>query len=202
MAKDETDGQEQTSGSDKGDSSKKMILIAAVAGLVLVGASVGVTVYFTGGGDHSKDKVVSKEESKGSKKKHKEDVRKAEAAEEEAEEEEIEEEEEHKQAFYSSLAPAFVVNFQSKDSKARFLKLELDVVTRQEEQIESIKTHMPKIRNNLVLLFSRQVYEDLISHEGKERLRAEALAEIQNVLKKETGKKAVEEVFFTSFVMQ
>jgi flagellar FliL protein len=165
-------------------------------------------MYFMGGGDHSKDKVVSKEESKGSKKKHKEDVKKAEAADEEAEEEEIEEEEEaeeeeeHKQAFYSSLAPAFVVNFQSKDSKTRFLKLELDVVTRQEEQLESIKTHMPKIRNNLVLLFSRQVYEDLISHEGKERLRAEALDEIQKVLKKETGKKAVEDVFFTSFVMQ
>ena len=38
--------------------------------------------------------------------------------------------------------------------------------------------------------------------EGKERLRAEALATVKKVLEGETGTADVEQVFFTSFVMQ
>ena len=41
-----------------------------------------------------------------------------------------------------------------------------------------------------------------VIREGKEKLRADALAEIQKVMKAETGKPGVESVFFTSFVMQ
>jgi flagellar FliL protein len=205
MSNDGADGKEQAPASNK-----KMILIFAVVALVLVGAAVGGTMFFMGGEDHGKQHVAGKKDAKRSKEKGEDKEAKAEDAgdeevsEEDVEEGEAEDEEEgaHKQAFYSSLAPAFVVNFQGKDSKSRFLKVELDVVAREEESLEAIKTHMPKLRNNLVLLFSRQIYEDIISHEGKERLRAEALTEIQKVLKKETGKKAVEDVFFTSFVMQ
>jgi flagellar basal body-associated protein FliL len=56
-----------------------------------------------------------------------------------------------------------------------------------------------------VLLLSRQVYEDLLSNEGKEKLRAEALAEVRAVLDKRAGKKSgkgVEDLYFSSLVMQ
>lgn len=103
---------------------------------------------------------------------------------------------------YFSLEPAFVVNFQSDNRRARFLQTSLDVVTRDQAVIEALKAHMPAIRNNLLLLLSRQTYEDLISHQGKEALRAEALASIQHVLEAELGAPGVEDVFFTTFVMQ
>jgi flagellar FliL protein len=75
-------------------------------------------------------------------------------------------------------------------------------MTREEDVVEELKTHMPVIRNNLVLVFSDQTYDTISTAEGKQKLRDEALAEIKQVLKKETGKTGVEEVYFTSFVMQ
>ena len=50
--------------------------------------------------------------------------------------------------------------------------------------------------------FGNQNPETLNSREGKEKLRNETLAEIQKVMTEETGEKGVENVFFTSFVMQ
>ncbi|UCE77348.1 MAG: flagellar basal body-associated FliL family protein, partial [Gammaproteobacteria bacterium] len=67
---------------------------------------------------------------------------------------------------------------------------------------DSIKEHRPAIRNNLVMLFSSQDPHALNTRDGKEKLRDETLSEVQKVLKQETGSPGVENVFFTSFVMQ
>jgi flagellar FliL protein len=48
---------------------------------------------------------------------------------------------------------------------------------------------------------SNRNYQSLISREGKEKLRQEALAEIQAVQHKEGGPD-VDDVLFTSFVVQ
>jgi flagellar FliL protein len=42
----------------------------------------------------------------------------------------------------------------------------------------------------------------LNTREGKEKLREETLEEVQKVLLEETGEPGVDNVFFTSFVMQ
>ena len=102
---------------------------------------------------------------------------------------------------YVPLDPPFVVNF-SADTDIRFLQVTVEVGTRRPELIEVIKEHRPAIRNSLVMLFSSQDPYALNTREGKESLRAEALSEIQRVMKDETGEKGVENVFFTSFVMQ
>ena len=61
---------------------------------------------------------------------------------------------------------------------------------------------MPVIRNNLVLLFSKQEYEALIPLEGKEKLREQALGEIRTIVGTELADATVEDLLFTSFVMQ
>lgn len=103
---------------------------------------------------------------------------------------------------YLSLAPPFVVNFQSASARARFLKVELDVMTHDAAHLPEVEKHMPAVRNAVVLLLSRQTYDELMAHEGKERLRAEVLAEIRRVLEAQAGAPIVEDVYFTSFVMQ
>ncbi|MDT8387908.1 MAG: flagellar basal body-associated FliL family protein [Thiogranum sp.] len=102
---------------------------------------------------------------------------------------------------YVPLDPPFVVNF-SADSDIRFLQITLEAGSRDPAVIESIKAHRPAIRNSLVMLFSSQDPQALNSREGKEQLRAATLAELRKVLKIETGVSGVENVFFTSFVMQ
>jgi flagellar FliL protein len=106
------------------------------------------------------------------------------------------------EALYVALDPAFVINFHDANDRRRFLKAELSVVTRDPETEAALIKHMPMVRNALVLLFSRQVYEDLVPHEGKEALRAQARDEIAMVLSTEAGSADVEDVLFTSFVMQ
>ena len=102
---------------------------------------------------------------------------------------------------YVPLDPPFVVNF-SGDSDIRFLQVTVELGTRDPEAIERVKEQRPAIRNSLVMLFSGQDPYVLNTREGKEKLRTDALSEIQKVMKAETGKPAVESVFFTSFVMQ
>ena len=53
-----------------------------------------------------------------------------------------------------------------------------------------------------MLLLSSKTYNDLITAEGKETLRKEILAEVKKILKRETGKDNIENIYFTSFVMQ
>jgi len=102
---------------------------------------------------------------------------------------------------YIPLDPPFVVNFNS-DSDVRFLQITVEAGTRDPEAVERVKEQRPAIRNSLVMLFSSQDPAALNTREGKEKLRADALVEIQKVMKAETGKPGVESVFFTSFVMQ
>jgi flagellar FliL protein len=104
-------------------------------------------------------------------------------------------------AIYIPIDPAFVVNF-AEGSRARFLQVTVEVMTRNTHVEEQIRTHMPVIRNNLVLLFSSQTYEGVSTLEGKEALREEALTVIQKILEEETGDPGIEAVYFTSFVMQ
>jgi flagellar FliL protein len=104
-------------------------------------------------------------------------------------------------AMYIPLDPAFVVNF-AESNRARFLQVTVEVMTRNPQVEEHIRTHMPVIRNNLVLLLSSQTYEGVSTLEGKEALREEALTVIQKILEEETGDPGIEAVYFTSFVMQ
>lgn len=102
---------------------------------------------------------------------------------------------------YQTMEPSFVVNLDEADH-ARFLQVQVEVMARESEALEAVGRYNPRIRNALLMLFSQQHVAELGSREGKEKLQASVLAEIQNVLRDETGHPGVEAVYFTSFVMQ
>lgn len=105
-------------------------------------------------------------------------------------------------AMYVKLDPPFVVNFESK-GMMRFLQVSVEVMTRDQATAEMLKLHDPMLRNDLLLLLGNQTYDTISTREGKERLRTEALQAIAKVIEKEGGTaKSVEELYFTSFVMQ
>lgn len=104
-------------------------------------------------------------------------------------------------AAYLSLDPPFVVNLESADD-SRYLQTEIQLMGRDPVALEAAKTHLPRIRNALLMLLSQQAPADLATREGKEKLQQAALSEVQKVLEAETGKPVVEAVYFTSFVMQ
>ena len=105
----------------------------------------------------------------------------------------------HASLFYP-IDPPLVVNFED-GSAVRFLQISMEVMGKDQKGIDSVQKNMPLIRNNLLLLMSNRDYQSLMSREGKEKLRQEALTEIRAVQKKQ-GSPDVDDLLFTSFVVQ
>jgi flagellar protein FliL len=161
--------------------SNKLLLIIVVALLTSVLAGGGA-YWFATKGDHE----TSAEETDGeSKAKSKSKAEKPKAP-----------------AIYVEFDPPFVVNFEAR-GMTRFLQVSLQVLTRDPITADMIKQHDPVIRNDLLLLFGNQTYETISTREGKDQLRAAALEAIAKIIQSEGGDgKNVEQLYFTSFVMQ
>ena len=112
-----------------------------------------------------------------------------------------EEPEELAPPIYLPLDPPLVASFEDRQA-VRFLQLTLEVMARDQEAIDAVQTHMPVIRNNLLLLMGGRTLTELTSREGKEGLRQESLEEIQRILTVNYGEPGVEELYFTSFMVQ
>jgi flagellar FliL protein len=103
---------------------------------------------------------------------------------------------------YVALDPPFVVNFEG-EQLVRFLQITVQVMTRDPATVEVLKANDPVVRNDLLMLFANQKYEVVAARAGKEKLRSDALTAIRHVVESSGGKADhVEQVYFTSFVMQ
>jgi flagellar FliL protein len=179
----------------KGSGMLKMLLLALGMVLLSAGSAIGA-LYFAGAGpfaapasdDESADAQAGAKDKSGKKKKKAKDGQAA-------------EENKPQSVSYLALDPPFVVNLRN-PTEARYLQVNMEVMARDPQVIEDVKKHMPAIRDSLLLLLSSQTYETLASAEGKERIRAEALAAVQKILQTHTGKPGVEAIYFTGFVMQ
>lgn len=85
---------------------------------------------------------------------------------------------------YVEIQPAVLVNYGG-PGRIKYLKLEMAVRVADGSIVEHVKHHMPLIRNNLILLFSKQTEEAVGSVEGKEAMRQAALEEVRKVLEEE-----------------
>ena len=152
----------------------KLIIVIVVAMLVAVGLSIGGTLYFMGKGDDlDADKAQESAAAVSGK----------------------------QPAIYEVLMPAFVVNF-SHNGRQRYMQVSIALMSRDQAALDALKVHMPLLRNRLVMLFSSQDFEALKTPVGKETLRQQATASVQELAQKEIGKLAVEQVLFTNFVLQ
>lgn len=176
MAADEEQEEGQAEAASTGNR-KKLIILGAVC-LVLIIASVVGTMFALNMFSGAEEEMV-----------------KAELAPAEPQAEDA------KPAIYYPLKPAIIVNFQAR-GRQRFLQAELTLLVRDETVIQAVETHMPMIRNSLVMLFGGQTYEELQTAEGKELLQEEAVQQLRALLEQETGQPGVEKVLFTNFVMQ
>lgn len=105
-------------------------------------------------------------------------------------------------AIYVTLEPPFVVNFKA-GKPAKFLQVSMEIMTRAPEAAQILKENNPLLRNDLLMLFGGQEYDDVATPDGREALRAHALDTARGVVKKEGGKPTdIEAVYFTSLVMQ
>ncbi len=151
---------------------KKKLILIFVGALLLVGAAVGGTLMFVGGGNSEEASITEEEQV----------VEKGDPS-------------------YIDLKPAFTVNLDPEDSVG-FLQIAIQVLTHSDDVAAAIEKHKPLIRNNLVTLFSQQKSINLRAPEGKEALQKDTLALVQKVIDEQGGGGEVDNIFFTSFVMQ
>jgi flagellar FliL protein len=106
-----------------------------------------------------------------------------------------------KEPMYFSMAPSFVVNLQN-ERGIRFLMVEIDLMSRKDDVFSRIEQYEPRIRNDLLMLFSKLDRDAIATAEQRQGLQSEALVAINKVLTSESGKDGVEAVYFTKFVIQ
>lgn len=148
-------------------------LIMGVAALALVGGGVFAGMTFLGGDEPAADEALA-EDAAPSK----------------------------GPALYTSLHPPLVVNFKDSVGDAHFMQVTMEVMAREQTIINSVREHTPVIRNALILLYSGAIYEEVVTLEGKKKMLADGLAEIQAVMNEQIGEPGVEAVYFTALVIQ
>jgi len=151
---------------------KKKMIFIILGAVLLVGGSIGGTLLIVGGGDDS--------------------------AEAEVEEEVVVTRDDPS---YIDLKPAFTVNLAPEDPVG-FLQISMQILTFNDDVAKDLEKHKPLIRNNLLVLFGKQKSAELRVPEGKEKLQKSALETVQTVVNEHGSGGEVDNVFFTSFVMQ
>lgn len=102
---------------------------------------------------------------------------------------------------YYPMEPEFIVNFMAR-GRQRYMQVGLSLKIADPDGLAQIENHEPLLRNSIVILLSAQDYLGLQSDEGRVALRKQLLQSIRDIMTKETGKPIVDEVFFTSYVLQ
>jgi len=103
---------------------------------------------------------------------------------------------------YLSLEPAIVTNFGA-PSRPGYLKADIVLRVRGDSDSRAqVRHHFPLLRHHLLMLLHRQTAGELDSSEGREELRQLALATVQQLLEEETGATLVDDLLFSSFIVQ
>lgn len=84
---------------------------------------------------------------------------------------------------YIAIKPALVVNYGG-PGRVKYIKAEMSLRTEDAHAAAEVSHHMPLIRDTLIMLISSVTDEQMASGEGKEKMRLEALAKVNEALEK------------------
>lgn len=102
---------------------------------------------------------------------------------------------------YYSLDPPFVNNLSGTGGR-RFMQVTVQLMARDAAVIAAVQRHEPVVRNDLIMIFSDQTLESVDSTAGKEALRRDSLEAIRRILRQNNEPAELEDLFFTSFIVQ
>lgn len=93
----------------------------------------------------------------------------------------------------------FTVNLQGGD---QYMQVDITLQVADQTQVDAIKLHMPRVRSRLLALLSSKHAEALTTGEDKQKLAQEILAEVNQPFNAQGKPQQVDDVLFTSFVIQ
>ncbi|KFZ36896.1 flagellar basal body protein FliL [Shewanella mangrovi] len=162
---------------EKDGKSKKMLIIIIAVVVILIGGGAAAFFLLSGGDDAP----VAAEQATA------EDAANAATTSQEAQ--------------YVPMPRPFLFNVAG-TARSRLVEIKVQLMVRGEENDTTLKKHIPLVEDALLTTFSGASEEKLSTQAGKDELRQVALLNVQNTLQPITGRKVVEKVLFTGFVMQ
>lgn len=103
---------------------------------------------------------------------------------------------------FVSLGKPMVLNLTTKGKRLRFLQLEASVLVRDEEAKQAVEANIPALRHQLIILLSEQSAEDMKTPSKRNDIRKIVTERVTETLDDLTGNKDVDDVLFTSFLIQ
>ncbi|MGE6209903.1 flagellar basal body-associated protein FliL [Aeromonas media] len=151
---------------------KKLIVIVALVVILLGGGGAGAWFMFSGSDEPAVDTAEAKPEASAP-----------------------------QPSLYVGMPRPFVFNVAG-GQRDRLVQIKIQLMVRGAADETLAKQNIPLIEGTLLRVFSAATAEQLMTFEGKEKLRQDSLEECRRVLKDLVSSPVIEQVLFTGFVMQ
>lgn len=102
---------------------------------------------------------------------------------------------------YFEIQTPFVVNLADTENLS-FLQVNAQLKIKNDLLKEYLYTHLPAIQHTVMLVLSEQTAKDVKTVAGKQKLRDRTLKEIQDLLTVQIGDTVIDDIYFTSFIVQ
>ncbi|MGL4250822.1 MAG: flagellar basal body-associated FliL family protein [Aeromonas sp.] len=103
---------------------------------------------------------------------------------------------------YHALDPDIITNYLSNGKTLGYIRITVELMAENEADLKVLEQHDPLIRDAIIRLMGSKSAEQVKSLVSREELRKECETVVNELLAKETGKKAVRELIFTKFLYQ
>ncbi|MCW0507723.1 flagellar basal body-associated FliL family protein [Aeromonas piscicola] len=103
---------------------------------------------------------------------------------------------------YHLLDPDIITNYLSDGKTLGYIRVTVELMAENEADLKLLEQHDPLIRDAIIRLMGSKTGEQIKSLVNREELRKECQTRANELLVKETGKKAVRELIFTKFLYQ
>ena len=103
---------------------------------------------------------------------------------------------------YHALDPDIITNYLSNGKTLGYVRVTVELMAENEADLKLLEQHDPLIRDTIIRLMGSKSAEQIKSLVSREELRKECETKVNELLVRETGKKAVRELIFTKFLYQ
>ncbi len=86
--------------------------------------------------------------------------------------------------------------------KSRTVQIKMSFMVRGSDKVDLVKDHMPRLKNDVLMLVSQQSADELKTPEGRTLLQERSLETVQATMTDLVGDPTIAKVLFVSFVMQ
>lgn len=103
---------------------------------------------------------------------------------------------------YYALDPEIITNYITDGSQMGYVRIKVEIMVDNNADLALVEKHDPLIRDALNRILGKQTAEQVRSLKGREEIRKECQAKLNQLLVEETGRKLIRELIFTNYLYQ